>query len=97
MKRSTVLQILAEHRTELRQRFGVSSLALFGSVARDEATATSDVDLLVEFDRQIGFFHLSRTQRFLEELLGISRVDLVPRAGIRPAIRAQILREAIDA
>ena len=58
MKRDEVLKILADHRDELRQQFGVKSLALFGSVARDEATETSDVDLLVEFERPVGLFGL---------------------------------------
>jgi predicted nucleotidyltransferase len=54
MKRDEVIRVLREHRGELREQFGVKSLALFGSVARDEATGTSDVDLLVEFERPIG-------------------------------------------
>jgi predicted nucleotidyltransferase len=57
MQRDNVLKILAEHRDELHQRFDVKSLALFGSVARGEATETSDVDLLVEFERPVGLFH----------------------------------------
>ena len=54
MKRDQVLKILTEHRLELRDKFGVKSLALFGSVARDEASQTSDVDLLVEFEQPVG-------------------------------------------
>ena len=57
MQRDDILKILAEHRDGLRQQFGVKALALFGSAARGEATETSDVDLLVEFDRPIGLFH----------------------------------------
>jgi len=76
--RNQVLKILAEHRERLATEFGVKSLALFGSVVRDEATPVSDVDLLVEFDgRPVGLFHLSRTQHYLESILGVSKVDLV--------------------
>ena len=83
---------------KLAPNFGVKSLALFGSVVRDEATAASDVDLLVEFDgRPVGLFHLSRTQHYLETILGVPRVDLVLRDGIKPALRERILREAIRA
>ncbi len=57
MKRSEVLETLAAHRDELRARFAVKSLALFGSVARDEATDTSDVDLLVEFGSGVPWTH----------------------------------------
>jgi hypothetical protein len=98
MKRNEVLQILADHREELTRRFGVKSLALFGSAARDETSAASDVDLLVEFDgRPIGLFHLSQTQHYLEEILSVTKVDLVPIEGIKPALKETILREAIHA
>jgi predicted nucleotidyltransferase len=98
MNRSQVLKILAEHHDKLARDFGVKSLALFGSVVRDEATAVSDLDLLVEFDgRPIGLFHLSRTQHYLESILGATKVDLVLRDGIKPALKERILREAIHA
>lgn len=98
MNRNQVLNIIAEHREKLARDFGVKSLALFGSVVRDEAAAASDVDLLVEFDgRPIGLFHLSRTQHYLESILGITKVDLVLRDGIKPALKERILREAIYA
>jgi uncharacterized protein len=58
MKQDIVLQILKQKNTELTRQFGVKSLLLFGSVARDEATTASDVDLLVEFNRPVGYFGL---------------------------------------
>jgi predicted nucleotidyltransferase len=98
MNRNQVLKIIADHRETLTRDFGVKSLALFGSVVRDEATPASDVDLLVEFDgRPVGLFHLSRTQYYLEGILGTARVDLVLRDGIKPALKERILREAIHA
>jgi predicted nucleotidyltransferase len=98
MTRKDILEIIARHRAELAAEFGIRSLALFGSVVRDEATPASDVDLLVEFDgRPVGLFHLSRTQHYLEGILGVPRVDLVLRDGIKPALRENILREAIHA
>ena len=51
MQRAEVIRILSEQQAELALRYGVKSLYLFGSVARDEAVPASDVDLLVEFDR----------------------------------------------
>jgi uncharacterized protein len=98
MNRNQVLKIIADHRETLARDFGVKSLALFGSAVRNECSPASDVDLLVEFDdRPIGLFHLSRTQHYLEKILGIARVDLVLREGIKPALKERILREAIDA
>ena len=96
MNRNQILKIITEHRARLATEFGIKSLALFGSVVRDEATPASDVDLLVEFDgRTVGLFHLSRTQHYLESILGVPKVDLVLRDGIKPALRERILREAI--
>ena len=54
MQRDTILQTLKQHQTALTD-LGVRSLALFGSVARDEATPTSDIDILVEFEPPITF------------------------------------------
>jgi predicted nucleotidyltransferase len=96
MNRNEVCQALAAHSTELRERFGVKSLALFGSVARDESTAVSDVDLLVEFDRRIGLFHLIDTENFIRGLLGIEKVDLVMRRAVLPELKEEVFAEAID-
>ncbi|MDF1799781.1 MAG: nucleotidyltransferase family protein [Planctomycetota bacterium] len=76
----------------LCERFGVHWLAAFGSVLRDDFGEDSDVDLLVEFlpETHVGLFHLIRLQNAIEELLG-RPVDLVPRDGLKPLIRDQVL------
>ena len=96
MKRDDVLKVLAGHRDELRRRFGVQSLALFGSTARDEAKDTSDVDLLVEFDRPVGYFHIFHVEDYLEKCLGGIMVDLVVRRAVIDELRETIFAEAID-
>jgi uncharacterized protein len=96
MKRSEVCQVLADHRAELRERFGVKSLALFGSVVRDECTAASDVDLLVEFERRVGLFHLMDTEEFIRGLLSVPKVDLVLRRSVLPELQDEVFAEAID-
>jgi hypothetical protein len=95
MRRSDVLRKLQAERDNLRDRYGVESLALFGSVARDEAGPDSDVDLLVEFGRPITLFDMVAVQQYLERCLGVHRVDLVPRDSVYPAFRDDILREAL--
>jgi len=95
MRRDEILQILAEHREELKG-FGVKSLALFGSAARGETRPGSDIDLLVDFERPVGLFEFVRLKLYLEKLLG-RRVDLVTLDAIRPAMRERILREAVHA
>lgn len=94
MTRDEVLQILRDNQDVLNERFGVRSLALFGSVARDEATADSDVDLLAEFERPIGLFELFALQDELESLLNCS-VDVGTVDSLKPRIRAQVLEEAV--
>jgi len=86
---------LAAHRHELR-KMGVVSLAVFGSVARDESTQYSDIDLLVDFDREVGLFYLFETQHKLEEIIGVPKIDLIQKGAIHPALRDQILSEAVN-
>lgn len=94
MRRAEALAILKAHAGELTRRFGVRDLTLFGSVARDEATQESDVDVLVGFDGPATFDRFMDLKFFLEEILS-ARVDLVTRAGLRSRIRPVIEREAI--
>jgi len=94
MKQDIVLKILKQKNAELARQFGVKSLLLFGSVARDEATVASDVDLLVEFSRPVGYFGLFALQDYLEELLGCP-VDLGTPDSLKPNIRENVMGEAI--
>ncbi len=94
MKRAEVIRILRERRAELHDGFGVKSLALFGSVARDEARPGSDVDLLVEFDHPVGLFVFIGLQQRLEALLGC-KVDLGTPRSLKPRLKEAVLQEAI--
>ena len=80
---------------ELCRRYGVCELSLFGSAARGELQPDSDIDLLVEFasGTSVGLLHLSRLRREFVDLLG-RQVDLVPKSGLKPAIRERVLGEA---
>jgi predicted nucleotidyltransferase len=95
MRRADALKLIEAHRDELRT-LGVCSLSIFGSVARDEARADSDIDLLAEFTEPIGYFHLFRVQHRLEEILGV-RVDLTTPGGLRRELRDIVLAEAVRA
>lgn len=94
MRRDDVLGLLGRRREELRTRFGVASIALFGSVARDEARAGSDVDLLVEFDGAPSWASFNDLIDYLEEALG-ARVDLATPAKLKPLVRPYVERELI--
>jgi hypothetical protein len=95
MLRRDALEILRRERPKVRERFGVNRLALFGSVARDEAEPDSDVDLLVEFDGSTTLDRYMGLKFHLEDALGV-RVDLVTTTGLKARVRPVVEREAID-
>jgi predicted nucleotidyltransferase len=94
MNRDAILRTLSAHREDLVRRFGVRSLAVFGSVARGEARADSDVDVLVAFAASPGFDGYMALKWHLEELLG-HRVDLVMEGALRPEARPIVEAEAV--
>lgn len=94
MNRQHVLSLLAQHKPELARRFGVVRLALFGSVARDAATAASDVDVLVSFDGPATSARYFGVQFYLEDLLGCP-VDLVTDKALRERLRPYVERDAV--
>ncbi|NOY28211.1 MAG: nucleotidyltransferase family protein [Oligoflexia bacterium] len=91
--RDQVLRILGSALPRLREEFSVAALSVFGSVVRDDATAGSDVDILVEFNKPIGLIRFGQLEAALETLIG-REVDLVEPAALHPALKDQILSEA---
>ncbi|MBI3473664.1 MAG: nucleotidyltransferase family protein [Candidatus Solibacter usitatus] len=91
-----ILETLRTHEGELR-RFGVAHAAVFGSVARGEARAGSDIDVLVELDqdRPMGIFEYARLKRYINEILN-GADDVVNRRTLKP-LRDSILRDAVHA
>jgi uncharacterized protein len=80
---------------DLRQRWPIRSLALFGSVVREEATAESDLDVLVEFERPVDLFAFLALEGALATLAGC-RVNLVSRLALRRYMGQRILEEAVQ-
>ena len=95
MRRDEALRLLQLHRPDLC-RFGVASLKLCGSVARDEARSDSDLDVLVEFERGAPrFSDYMDLKLFLEDLFGCE-VDVLTPGGLKSRARDSILAQAID-
>jgi len=95
MERDQILALLKSRRRQLK-KFGIHSLSVFGSVARDQARKNSDVDILVDFEKPVGLFEYARLKMYLEDILG-REVDLVTPEALRKELREEILREAIRA
>lgn len=89
------IEVLRQHMPELRERYGVTSLGVFGSYVRGGQKKRSDLDVLVEFDgRPMGLLKYIKLENYLSDLLGV-KVDLVERSSLarKPAIGQRILEE----
>lgn len=95
VSKEKVLTKLAELKDELRQEYGVKEIGVFGSIVRGEATPESDIDVLVEFARPVGFFKYLELEEYLTERLG-QKVDLVSVKALKPLIGARILQEVMN-
>lgn len=88
------IELLSSRMPEIRRRFGVRELAIFGSVARNQARPGSDVDVLVEFADRPTFDNYMGLKLHLEELFAAS-VDLAIRSDLRPSLRPRIEQESV--
>ena len=94
MERSLVTARLRTHQAELR-RAGVASLYLFGSTARDEARADSDVDLFFDYDDpRFSLVELVRVKRQVERILGVE-ADVMTRDSLHPLLKERIEEAAV--
>jgi predicted nucleotidyltransferase len=94
MNRDTVVHVLKAEAPTLRMRFGARSVSLFGSAARDEMRADSDIDILVEFDGPPSLDAYFGMKDHLESVLGRS-VDLVTPGGLKPRARRHVERDLV--
>ena len=94
MKRDQAIARLKEHEAELKQR-GIKSLYLFGSTARDEARADSDVDLFFDYQEgNFGLFDLMDVQEYMSRILGLE-ADVMTRDSIHKVLRSRIEATAL--
>ena len=93
MNSKDIIHLLREHRANF-SHYQIKSLAIFGSVARNEANQNSDVDLLVEFNGPATFDGYMELKFYLEDLLD-RPIDLVTMNALRPQMKPQVLKEAI--
>jgi len=89
-----IRRILEVHKDELKQKYHVKGVGIFGSYLRGEQKETSDVDILIEFDRPIGLIEFVRLKNHLSDVLGL-KVDLVMKKALKPRIGQRILSEVL--
>ena len=87
-------KILKKNKPILAERFKVKEIGIFGSLVRGEEKRKSDVDILVEFHKPIGFFKFLELEEYLEKIIG-RKVDLVSKKALKPRIGKYILDEVI--
>lgn len=90
----TLIDRLRALKPELRQRFGVSAVGVFGSRVRGEHRPDSDLDIVLDFETVPSLFRLAELDALLAERLGLT-VDAVPRTCLHPALKDQIERELV--
>ncbi|MBN2345809.1 MAG: nucleotidyltransferase family protein [Candidatus Aminicenantes bacterium] len=89
-----IRNILASHRQELKDKYKVKNIGIFGSYVRGENRAKSDLDVLVEYNNPVSLLQIVALENHLSALLGV-KVDLVPRRNIRKELKESILKETV--
>lgn len=89
-----IRNILIVHKQELKRKYGVSEIGIFGSYIKNKQDKNSDIDILVEFEKAIDLFTFINLKIYLSELLG-QNVDLVMKKALKPKIGQRILKEVV--
>jgi len=86
--------LIKQNKESLRLQYGVRKIGIFGSFAKGTQKIGSDLDILIEFEKPVGFVRFMKLENKLSELSGI-KVELVTKNALKPHIGQHILREVI--
>jgi predicted nucleotidyltransferase len=89
-----ILKILSQEMPFLKERYQVLHCGLFGSYAYGQTSPKSDIDILVQFEKPVGFFKFIELEDYLSEKLGI-KVDLVTEEALKPLIKPHVMERVI--
>jgi predicted nucleotidyltransferase len=92
MTREEILVFLKNHKAEMAERFGVTSLGVAGSVARGEATENSDIDIIVALQSRNTFRSFFGLLHYLQDSLP-HKIDLATEASLKPLVREQVMKD----
>jgi uncharacterized protein len=90
-----IKEILKKQKPFLMEKYGVKEIGIFGSYAKGEQKDKSDLDILVEFGRSIGFFEFLELEEYLANTIGV-KVELVTKRALKPKIGEYILSEVVN-
>lgn len=93
-KLEEIQKVLAAHKEELRKKYNVKKVGIFGSFVRGEQRKASDLDILVDFKDTPDLLKFIELERYLEELLGV-KIDLVRKQAVREELKERILSEVV--
>ncbi len=91
-----IVSILKERKEELKEKYKVKRIGVFGSFSRGEERKDSDIDILVEFTEPVGFFLFIDLENYLSNLLG-KKVDLATKNALKPIVKEKIITDTIYA
>lgn len=89
-----IKELIQSHKDELRQQYGLKEIGVFGSYVKGVQREDSDLDILVEFEKPVGFVKFLQLENRLSELLGV-KVEIVTKKALKPFIGKRILQEVI--
>lgn len=85
---------IIKHKDEIKEKYKVKEIGIFGSHVTGKDTRKSDIDILVDFKEPVSLLILVRLENYLSDLLR-KKVDLVPKRDIRPELKKRILKEVV--
>jgi uncharacterized protein len=89
-----IIKIIKDEMPILKEKFGIKKIGLFGSYARSSHNTESDVDLLVQFEKPIGFFKFIAAEDYLKDKLAV-KVELVTEDALKPIIKPYVMKEVV--
>ena len=92
--KNEILRILKKELPRLRNEYGVKTIGLFGSYSREEQSVGSDVDILVQFERPVGFFKFIALEEYLKERIG-ENVEIVTEDALKPYIKPRVMKDVV--
>jgi predicted nucleotidyltransferase len=91
---SEIKEILSEHKADIKIKYNIKEISIFGSYVKKKQKRTSDVDILVDFEKPVSLLQIVSLENYLTDILGV-KADVVPKKNIRKELKESILKGAL--